>query len=312
MNRFLDWRANARAGLLAAACVLAMPAIAQSSGKLSLRGSVGASSPQAVEPHAGPPLKFFTIAQRVATLRASGNLPEASTDDKPMRPSIVTASLVIEPPQAPTVRPLGDTVLGMSMLPVPGGELSDKWRAMEARWESERALIQACETGPCQHRGAARWVEIAEMAGKRSGREQLAFVHASINRSISYASDFVAYGVADYWASPLESIGKLGDCEDYGIAKYMMLRQLGYQAEDLKLVVLFQPWSGLHHAILAVRNDERWTYLDNQRVELTAESDYRGVRPIATLDENGQSMLAALPKMLETVAFAPPSMRGPR
>jgi predicted transglutaminase-like cysteine proteinase len=297
MKQNASWRALARAGLMTAASILAGSAYAEPARKPALRGAIAPLPAASVQPAAGANLKFFTIAQRVAVLRAAGRLPEL--DESSERPAIVQASLVIETPE-PEQRPATriPNLLGMAVLPVPGGELAAKWQEMAARWETEKATIEGCRGGPCNHPGAARWLEIEAAAGKLSGAEQLSHVHGRINRSISYASDLAAQSAADHWASPLEVIEKVGDCEDYAIAKYMMLRSLGRSAEDLKLVVLFQPWSGMYHAILAVRSGESWTYLDNQRAELTGEGDYRGVRAIATLDETGQALLAALPKVL--------------
>lgn len=46
--------------------------------------------------------------------------------------------------------------------------------------------------------------------------------------NVKYASDRDIYGVSDYWATPWEFLGKdRGDCEDYVIAKYFVLKSLG-------------------------------------------------------------------------------------
>lgn len=308
MKRNADWRAMARAGLMTAACILAGGAFAEPVGKQALPGAAAPVADAPVEPAAGDRLEFFTIAQRVAALRAAGRLPQPA--DSGSRPQIVHASVTQEIAE-PVLRPAVSQpqLLGMAMIAVPGGELAAKWQGMAARWEAEKTTIEGCRTGPCQHQGAARWLQVEAAAGKLTGAEQLSYVHVQINRSIGYASDFAARGAADHWASPLESLEKIGDCEDYAIAKYMMLRALGRSAEDLKLVVLYQPWSGMYHAILAVRTGESWTHLDNQRASLTSERDYRGVRAIATLDENGQALLAAMPKSEPQAALSAAGLR---
>ena len=44
------------------------------------------------------------------------------------------------------------------------------------------------------------------------------------------------WGVPDYWATPLELIGSNGgDCEDFAIAKYFTLRELGIPDERLRI-----------------------------------------------------------------------------
>ncbi|MDF1875263.1 transglutaminase-like cysteine peptidase [Sulfurimonas sp. SAG-AH-194-I05] len=52
---------------------------------------------------------------------------------------------------------------------------------------------------------------------------------------IKYASDKKVYGVSDYWATLYEFVGKgRGDCEDYTIAKYYILKELGISPKRLK------------------------------------------------------------------------------
>lgn len=49
-----------------------------------------------------------------------------------------------------------------------------------------------------------------------------------------YQSDKKTWGVSDYWATRLEFIGKdKGDCEDFVIAKYFTLKELGVPTSKL-------------------------------------------------------------------------------
>jgi predicted transglutaminase-like cysteine proteinase len=57
------------------------------------------------------------------------------------------------------------------------------------------------------------------------------------NHRVLYASDMATWGVADYWTTPLELLGKgAGDCEDYAIAKYISLRLMDVPVQKLRLV----------------------------------------------------------------------------
>lgn len=53
---------------------------------------------------------------------------------------------------------------------------------------------------------------------------------------LQFVSDQRLWGTEDYWASPVEflSLGA-GDCEDFSIAKYFTLRQLGIADERLRI-----------------------------------------------------------------------------
>lgn len=67
--------------------------------------------------------------------------------------------------------------------------------------------------------------------------EQLQLVNDFFNRHIRYAEDIDLWEQSDYWATPMETLGRrAGDCEDYTIAKYMSLIKLGIPAERLRLI----------------------------------------------------------------------------
>lgn len=64
--------------------------------------------------------------------------------------------------------------------------------------------------------------------------KKLNIVNTWVNR-IKYKSDKSVYGVNDYWATLYEFIGKnKGDCEDYTIAKYYLLKELGIDPRRMK------------------------------------------------------------------------------
>ena len=108
-------------------------------------------------------------------------------------------------------------------------------------------------------------------------------------------SDWSQYGYADYWASPLETLRSLaGDCEDYAILKYIVLRELGVDADDRRLVIVRDESRQTEHAIVAIRYEQKWIILDNRTLAtINAEEaaqyhplfvmDYRGVRTYSTV-----------------------------
>ena len=62
-------------------------------------------------------------------------------------------------------------------------------------------------------------------------------VNTFFNRRIFFEDDIVVWKVLDYWATPLEFMGKeAGDCEDFAISKYITLRMLGIPNEKLRLI----------------------------------------------------------------------------
>lgn len=66
--------------------------------------------------------------------------------------------------------------------------------------------------------------------------ERLKKINDFFNRKILFADDAAVWGESDYWATPLESLGKqAGDCEDYTIAKYMFLKAANVPNQKLRL-----------------------------------------------------------------------------
>lgn len=87
----------------------------------------------------------------------------------------------------------------------------------------------------------------AMMADARSASEedQLRQVNAFFNRRIQFEDDNKLWGKPDYWATPLETIGKgAGDCEDFAIAKYFTLKELGVPTDRMRLTYVKARFGG--------------------------------------------------------------------
>lgn len=135
-----------------------------------------------------------------------------------------------------------------------------KWTGMLARYAREKALETApCAGGNCALQNWARFVEGLRGQGELA---QLEAVHAYVNRT-PYQPDASRFGMADYWATPREFLGRSGDCEDYAIAKYLSLRKLGWSADRLRIVVLMHHTRRELHAVLVAYTNGTAYVLDN-------------------------------------------------
>ena len=75
--------------------------------------------------------------------------------------------------------------------------------------------------------------KVMEDAKGVSELEQLRMVNDFYN-NVRYRNDLKNYGAKDYWATPIEFLGRdRGDCEDYVIAKYFALKFLGVDTKKL-------------------------------------------------------------------------------
>ena len=88
----------------------------------------------------------------------------------------------------------------------------------------------------------------------QSDLRKLNFVNTWVNQ-ISYKSDRKVYGKNDYWATLYQFVGKnKGDCEDYTITKYYILKALGIDPHRMKFTyVIYRSRSGrrISHMVLA-------------------------------------------------------------
>ncbi len=118
--------------------------------------------------------------------------------------------------------------------------------------DSERIVAAAQKYGPTAVANAkALQQAIASVAGK-DDNVQLKAVNDFYNRRLAYKEDIDNWGVDDYWASPLESLGKgAGDCEDYAIGKYFTLVVLGMPQSKLRMVYVRASIAGAPNGYVA-------------------------------------------------------------
>ncbi len=69
---------------------------------------------------------------------------------------------------------------------------------------------------------------------------------------VTYLSDLQHWGMEDYWATPIEMLGRFGgDCEDYSIGKYLSLKEIGVPIEKLRITYVRALRLGESHMVLA-------------------------------------------------------------
>ena len=81
------------------------------------------------------------------------------------------------------------------------------------------------------------WQALMEEHHNKSETEKLTLVNDFFNQ-LTYRSDLNIWGKNDYWATPVEALGRgQADCEDYSIAKYFTLREMGVPDEKMRMYV---------------------------------------------------------------------------
>lgn len=158
----------------------------------------------------------------------------------------------------------------------------------------ERSLSSRFDTA-----AKTRFIAWRQMLGE--GRslpelQKIRRINDFFNHQIIFDSDWNIWGQADYWATPLETIGQgRGDCEDFSIAKYYSLLDLGIPLEKLRLVyvkVLTNTNEGplsVAHMVLAyypAPNAEPLV-LDNLIPEIRPASRRTDLSPIFSFNSSG-------------------------
>ncbi len=102
---------------------------------------------------------------------------------------------------------------------------------------SKQLQTQAARYGARGERAITGWLELARANQSLSEREKLTRANDFWNRSVLSSEDLLVWKKADYWATPVETLGKgAGDCEDYVIGKYFSLLDMGVAPEKLQLI----------------------------------------------------------------------------
>src|SRR4051794_37568769 len=169
------------------------------------------------------------------------------------------------------------------------GGLLDKWLGVQRRLDDEMVQLALCEGDRegCASPAALQFLAIVDAARAREGRARLGEINRAINLAVRPVSDLVQYGQLDVWTSPLATLARGGDCEDYAIAKFVALRRAGIAPNDLRIVIMRDTVHGEDHAVAAARLDGHWLTLDNRRMAMVEDSDVRNYRPTFVIDQDG-------------------------
>ena len=97
--------------------------------------------------------------------------------------------------------------------------------------------------------------------------------------------DLENYGLDDYWASPKQFFHNDGDCEDFAIIKMMSLKQLGFDAAKMRVVVVQDTNQRIAHAVMSIDNGSDILILDNQVQEVMSHRNIFHYVPVFSVNE---------------------------
>ena len=144
------------------------------------------------------------------------------------------------------------------------------------------AEVENCRANRCD---SSEWQAAVESLRGKELMTQLRETNTLMNEK-RYIADIENWTVPDYWATPFEFLRKAGgDCEDYAIAKYMILREVGISEDDMRIVVLKDIRRRIDHAVLVVYIDGTPFILDNRYSN--RRTHFHDYQPVYSVNENG-------------------------
>ena len=162
-----------------------------------------------------------------------------------------------------------------------------KWTGMVSRFTKQRRVPDSdcgrTQFHPCS---IIEWKAFLVTLRDKSFQDQLDSVNTWANEH-PYIEDQVNWGMSDYWETPYEFMDIAGDCEDYAIAKYYSMKNLGIPVERLRIIILQDlNLGGIIHAVLGVYDGDELYILDNQSQQVKRALSIYHYRPIFGINEN--------------------------
>ena len=162
-----------------------------------------------------------------------------------------------------------------------------KWTSMLQRWRAERREArQPCMLGQIAGCEPREWRHIVDLLTPLELRAKIETVNSLVNR-YPYTPSAANWSDPNYWETPFEFLARSGQCQDYAIAKFMLLRAAGVPNELLRVVVLRDRRLGLDHAVTVAYVDGEALMLDNQIPDVVPASGIHHYQPYYSINETG-------------------------
>ena len=169
--------------------------------------------------------------------------------------------------------------------------LWDEWYDAVQRTNDEIDAIKACIADEANCDIQMKRIGLLISHGETlKPAQQLQLINRYINRMRRYTEDRRTVKeledsrlfVSQQWSTLLDFMHKGGDCEDFATAKYALLKLLGYDTHDLRIVVVYDRDVHEYHALIAVKTaPENVALLDiDNRIYSYKPAHYRFVYSI--------------------------------
>ena len=162
-----------------------------------------------------------------------------------------------------------------------------QWTDMLARADAENKDAQhVCTSRTDKHCVPAEWQGLIDRLRGLDLRQQIAIANQAINRH-RYVPTAVNWHRSMYWETAFEFLRHGGQCQDYAIAKYLLLRAAGVSADQCAWSCCAIPRSiSITPCSPSMSNGEP-QLLDNLRGDIVPASSVGDYHPYYSINENG-------------------------
>jgi predicted transglutaminase-like cysteine proteinase len=135
-----------------------------------------------------------------------------------------------------------------------------------------------------------QWMKLMQTAKNLPEQEKLKRVNKFFNQRIEFVDDIYLWNRNDYWATPVEFLSRgQGDCEDYSIAKYFTLLELGVPEAKMRITYVKALELNQAHMVLTYYSTPRSipVVLDNLIAEIISADKRTDLQPVYNFNGSG-------------------------
>ena len=168
-----------------------------------------------------------------------------------------------------------------------------EWKKIIAAADIEIQKLEKCRAEKNCNVAEEKYSAIVKEARPKEPYPKVDFVQVRINHEIQYVADYTQWGKADRWSLPVDGEGKgslntgIGDCEDYVLAKYLVLLDALYPYKSMRILLVRDNFVRQDHAVLAVNHEGKWLILDNRWDRLYEDQHLKQFKPLMAVDADG-------------------------
>ena len=162
--------------------------------------------------------------------------------------------------------------------------------------EFERAILEQIQLrfGPEARQRIETWENLISQSADMPEMEKLQRVNDFFNQNTAFIDDSILWQKSDYWATPIEFLLKgAGDCEDYSIAKYYTLLEMGVAENKMRITYVKSLTLNQAHMVLTYYESPQAIpfVLDNLLASIKPASERTDLLPVYSF--NGSSLWLA-------------------